>query len=325
MDSVKIISIPEEINLYHFIENGSESLIQNGNTLSIDDYFKISAKSDDITNNELYIEYQYLLRDPDFEKFNIKSDNISAYPNTNDVSSQRNEYYSTFRNLYYSRVGKIRFKLCNDFCETCKSFGFFIYSQNCLSCVNSEYYLDEENNCKPEGYYIDKESNTFERCEPGWNKCLTKGVNKYVIYEENKKNCISNEEKCPSIYPFSNPDENDKCSNKCTIDDIKNNKCVLDKYSQETIQLLLNLFNDIITNNFIVSDSENNNLVMFLDNLTLQITTCENEKNWGDKDRKNNISKLILGDCEDILKNENQIPPDQPLIIFNVEQIDVNT
>ena len=59
------------------------------------------------------------------------------------------------------------------------------------------------------------------------------------------------------------------------------------------------------------------------DNYVFQITTSENELDIlnGENDNKYNLSIIDLGECEQLLKRENNIDEDANLIILKFEKI----
>ena len=60
-----------------------------------------------------------------------------------------NDGYNSFpddynQTIYYERINRLIFRLCHNFCETCKELGYSNDNQKCLTCL-SEYNYDYYN------------------------------------------------------------------------------------------------------------------------------------------------------------------------------------
>ena len=99
---------------------------------------------------------------------------------------------------FYDRVNRLKFKLCNNNCQTCKVIGNSLIDQKCESCpVNSIFDCPQHStNCKPNGYYIDYDIGTLVEC--------TLDNSKFYIDKNNNDAmiCMKNTEDCQNEYPL---------------------------------------------------------------------------------------------------------------------------
>ena len=106
----------------------------------------------------------------------------------------------------------------------------------------------------------------------------------------------------------------------CSYEDLLNQNCNLNnsiKYNNTIIyNIIKNLINYYTGNDNLIFKSE--------DNYVLQLTNSLNEENTrnGINENNYNLSMIELGECEDILKEINQINKNTPLIIYKIERID---
>ena len=280
---IKIISIPNEINLYKIENDNSKTQIQINDEYSPDMKLMISPKNDVIrTDATYYIEYQYQYSEPDYDTFNQYSDIRLDYPE--DITVDQKTEFNNDRQIY-EKIFKIEFKLCNDYCKTCKSIGKSNKQTKCEECQDDlKYYLDDSSN-----------SNT----------------------------CFPKNEDCPSDSPFLIIDNIYKCQKSCGIEDFKNNKCILDNSSTESLNTAYGMFKDLISTQY-----NNEDIVLITDdNLTFHLSNSQKEKTnlENGKGGYYNLSIIDLGECETKLKTANGISPEVPLIIFKKETYYENT
>ena len=107
------------------------------------------------------------------------------------------------------------------------------------------------------------------------------------------------------------PEDEDFCQPKNT--EIK----TLNVPGDNNEEIYQEIINDIVIN----YNKRDNILVEAKDNFTYQITTLENEKNsLAENNITNRLSKINLGECEDLLKNYYNIDKDISLIIIKYEK-----
>ena len=109
----------------------------------------------------------------------------------------------------------------------------------------------------------------------------------------------------------------------CKIEEIKNDSCILDNSSKESLTQVNNMFKDLISDNY-----NNEDIVLRTDDdITFQLSNSLNEKTklTEGKGLYYNLSIIDLGECENKLKSENSLSNDIPLIIFKLETYYENT
>ena len=89
----------------------------------------INPKNNVIRNYTTYvIEYQYQYSEPDYDTFNKYPNKIYDYPEYSTVDQK--EEFNNDRKTYFGRSIKIKVKLCNENCKTCKSIENLILKLN---------------------------------------------------------------------------------------------------------------------------------------------------------------------------------------------------
>jgi len=232
------------------------------------------------------------------------------------------------------------YKPCYKTCKSCYGEGNE-ENNNCIEC-NINYHKIEENinNCyeKCEYYYYFDSSGkyncTFNNICPVNQSKLIKQKNKCIdncanddtyIYEQNNI-CVEFLSDdiiiiCPINLPF---EKNKECVEICTSLEFLNKVCKINNrnnktaqnniadsikkdISDHTLDPLLSNFKDGDKNDFIIEDID----------VVYQITSSENQNNY----EYNNISIILLKNCEEKLKNHYEIPEDETLIIFKIDII----
>jgi len=160
---------------------------------------------------------------------------------------------------------------------------------------------------------IDDKAYKFEYNHFCYNKCPT-GTH---LIEDGNYTCEKNINECIEKYPFINIETN-KCIQDCSSQDFFNLKCRLNNYNIKSQSILImNIINGIEEGSLDdllnqVLNGEREDIKIEDNGIIYQIETSFNRKN-------DNISKVILGECENILKEEYNISQEEPLIIFKTE------
>jgi len=281
-DIIKLVSLPDELILYEINQN-ENSIIRKQNNSEI--YKSLSYKFEqnlDLikTSKYYYIDYQYIVQEE---------------LNPEEINQEKPK-------LYYGRINRLKFKLCHEYCETCYEFNMDDEVQNCESCL-PEYQYDyfffsnraEENPnnlCVPEGYYYDTDNNELIKCNK-YNKY-------YVNTTDNKRICFQNEDNypCPSSYPVL-----DKITNKCY------NK------SEFYLDEMIKNFQEYISNEINIEYIDNGeDYIVSTEEMTYSLTTTKNQK----RQINDNTTIIDLGECENKLKNEYNIPKQDSLYILKI-------
>ena len=201
INEIKLISIPPEI-LFYRIGNEDTPLI-NGEKIGPNHILKQNKNL--IKYNQNYIlEYQFMAEGPT----SYSALYNQAHERQDLISGGDYESGFTQKKIYYGRVNRLTFKLCHDYCETCKELGNSVDNQKCKTCLPL-YRYDYFNffniypeNCVPEGYYNDLVT-------PKIIQCTTTNSKYYInITDSNKKICFDKLKECPSTYSYLNTTTN---------------------------------------------------------------------------------------------------------------------
>ena len=202
IEKVKLISIPNEIIFY---KNGNKLT----NNEEVDSSVILKQDQDLIKYDTNYtLDYQFMALGL------VTYDNV--YNHAHDKYSQANNGYNgnSLKNnytqkTYYGRVNRLTFKLCHDYCETCKELGNSNDNQKCITFL-SKYKYDYFNffniypeNCVPEGYFNDLTNKKLIGCNSTNSKYY------YNITDNNKRICFDKEKECPDTYSFLNTTTNE--------------------------------------------------------------------------------------------------------------------
>ena len=120
---------------------------------------------------------------------------------------------------------------------------------------------------------------------------------------------------CTSVF-YSK--KNNECLKICSYDDLLNDNCgVKDSENKNTI--INNLIKEYIMKNY----TDGNLIIEGEDDFIFQLTNSLNERNTKDGIDSNdyNLSMIDLGECEEKLKEKNNIGKDESLIIYKLEKV----
>ena len=149
------------------------------------------------------------------------------------------------------------------------------------------------------------------------NKCYENCPNGTILSSDNK--CVI---QCKEDKPFKFQEE---CVSKCKGIDFFNKVCTINNQSIEAKEAMIEIIeNDIIQKetemNIYLSDSlfnKKKDLIAFDDTEIYQITSTSSFNQ--DNNEYSEIPSINLGECENILKERNNISNDEKLIIFKME------
>ena len=285
INKIKLISIPEQVKIFNSSNFGHQ--LQNGDILEQNHK---PTQNADLIKNEIYyyIDFQYLIKEPEYSTFYSNCDK------TLGDTGNFNEYFTP--KIFYGRTNTLQFKLCHRFCSSCALLGISDNDQKCLSCLPEyqyDFYNLSKTNCVPEGYYYNNDTNQLVKCD--------KENFAFILDEKsNKTFCVP--------YEFSD----------CTYYDFINGICQFSNYSN------IMILNKLIPN-LIQTYPKSHGLSLVIkgkENITFHLTTEINEKNFLNNSELNiyGLSVLDLKECENILRNENIINPNDTLIILKVEK-----
>ena len=188
---------------------------------------------------------------------------------------------------------------CYELCATCDDVGIPL-NMNCLSCIDgTKYEYDEQN--KYCFLNISCSSNYY-----------------YTLDENNLKTKICLQEACPEIFPYEIISTKE-CISSCSYEDLINLICKPLNTKANIEQMKETFENEIEINDEIIEDVLNNefeDVTVNGHNSTYQITTTTNQEEKINKNVDDAISNIDLGECETIIKKENNISENVSLIIL---------
>ena len=303
VQEINLVSIPEQIFFYK--EN---VLLSDNQTLNMN--YKFKQNKDLLKTNEYYsLVYQFIMQEPNYETFNGLSDAIIDCSKTGTSSSFTDQDGFYNQNIFYGRANTLQFKLCHNYCGTCKEIGKDINDQKCESCLPDYQYDYPEislPNCVPEGYYKDLEKGIIPFSE-GNPKFFTNITSNKTIYFDNSLDC-------PDEYPFLMT--NNECKDSCLYEDLLNQLCSIQKSNDLIYEELKELIQSYPTNGeSLVVEGE--------DEYVFQVTTTVNELGSLDGVYINghNLSMIDLAEChKKIIENYDDIDEDTPLIFLKFEK-----
>ena len=198
VEKLILVSYPEELLIYN--EDDENTLIEPGsiidNTIIIKQNLLLNK-----THKYYYIEYQYMVKEPEYSEYKKYANNIYDKKETNNYDNYEDSYSPK---TFYGRTNKLAFKLCHDYCETCNILGMSNNYQKCFTCL-PEYTYDYltiinkfTENCVPYDYLYDDENNELKLCNS----------TKYKFYYNNSRNhekyCFTYSYDCPEEYNYFN-------------------------------------------------------------------------------------------------------------------------
>ena len=179
-----------------------------------------------------------------------------------------------------------------------------------------------ENQCqKDKSKYISETKNCIDDCSKDdnykyefRNNCYNKCPNKTKSSLDNIYLC---EIECTYDFPYEIM-ETQNCVRNCSTINLFNNICKLNYRNEDLEDNILNNFkNDLLSNIYdSFLDDINKNPQMFkISNNIYQLSTLDNQNN----NENNNISTINFGECENILREQYNIPKNISLLIFKMD------
>ena len=239
------------------------------------------------------ITYAVVVTEPEYYEFNNYPIIIINTGNENDektiFETKRKNYIGKYNYYNIMLPYDLNENNCEDNCVLCASNDI----SNCITCKYSAIF---ENNIK------------ICYSPPITDKITNQDINiKTTLFIEE-----STEDSNIQTYGYIE---------ECNIIDFFHDKCKI-KNTDEKDNMIENIQKniekgslDLLISNVI--DGEKKDLIVKNYDTIYQITSTENQKN----NKNNNISTIILGECENILKRIYNINPNLPLIILKVDYL----
>ena len=208
VEQIRLVSICNELLLYRGKSDSRET-----NTVPIGEsfgsqYTLLQDKSRIKNEDTLYtLEYQFIVQEPDYTTFySIPHATFDSIGHTYDSSA----HYQP--KTFYGRTNILKFKLCHNYCITCKEYGASNDDQKCIDC-KEEYTYDYlaylgsfTGNCVPQGQMYDTEAGKLIYCNTTSFKFY------YNTSRNNETYCFKSSLGCPDIYNSYN-EETNECFN----------------------------------------------------------------------------------------------------------------
>ena len=282
---------------------------------------------DECKNDDTYIyEYNNICYSTCPSNTYLKNDNINV------CYKEPEGYYLDTDDIY---------KPCYSLCKSCNKEGNET-NNNCNECISTYHLIlnsNNINNCYEKCnyyYYFDSVGNyhctSKENCPEEQSKLITtksQCINdcaKDDVYKFEENNVcvkVKSENGKILICPINLPcEKNSECIETCTAQEFLEKECIINNKNNQTVQdniiksikteITNGNLNSIISN---IKDGNKNDYILQDNDAIYQITSSDNQNN----NEYNNISSILLGDCEQKLKDHYKIDKDEPLIIFKID------
>ena len=242
------------------------------------------------------------------------------YPKENDPLNSGNYFkcYNDIHGYYLDHIDSL-FKKCNNTCETCE------IKELCSQCVNGYYPMENDPlnsrdyfNCYNtiHGYYLDHNDSIFKKCYHTCETCEIKGNGL-------EHNCLE----CNLLFNYSMKIKGNNYSNclnlstyitKYEFETFEDSNYTVEEANKKIYEQIIDLF----IQNF-DDFKEEEKIIESKNNFFYHLTTLENELNSidGKNNNSNKFSKIDLGECEDILKEEYDIDKNLSLLMLKYERL----
>ena len=233
---------------------------------------------------------------------------------------------------YYLDLNSKTYKKCYDNCKFCYGERNGI-NNNCKKCINNLKFINEilyKNNCfqRCDNYYFFNENNEYqciESCQGKYNKvineknkCIDECINDDTYKHEYNNTCYTLDKKLQII-----KNENSDIMIRETIFSYIQELLLLNNTKDDDIELDIQdkvqvKIKDLMKYELnITTVNGDNDITINIGSVNYTITTTNNQKN----NDNNNVSTIILGECENELKEEYNISKNDSLYIFKVDLI----
>ena len=309
IEGVKIIDIPEEINLYYKSNN---TLILKDYVVTKKDEIKISSSADLSVTATYTIKYATVMKEPDISNYlGNEGEKYYLYMEESDL----NQYYSPKeiigKTFYYNIIvnNLLDDSLCNaEYCSLCESGN----NNVCLICNNGYYYNSKKRKCIIKPVEEPKIPTTKITTSPS-TEITTIDIT--TIFNNDTNNSKSNEVSDES-HKTNNIDstlfnETSSEEEKCSYNDITQNICNKIIDNEQIKQVYERIRKRIINGDLNII----NNTIYKTKNSIFHITTLKEQENI----QYPYISFINFDECEKIIKDKYKIEEEDELIIFKID------
>ena len=306
VNKINLVSIPDEIRFYNlsYFENTSE-YVKDEEYLTDGSFFGkehvLEGNTDILKENKIYyLDYQYVVKEPDY--YETYHNQIYESDYLYDAESE----FNNNRGTYYGRTNRLSFRLCYEYCETCYDLGSSIINQKCETCLD-QYSYDywaysgtETGNCVPQNYYFDRENTNMLYCnyaDPHFKTITDPDSNKQYCYYDPNVVVPTIPKKEPSTIindePITPPEPIDPTN------------CNFESYLKKQCQIP-DIIIEYLNSNTVVSQQLSTGTI-------IEVTNDKEDKSFN---KKNKLPWLFLGKCGEMLRSDNSIDEEKPLIIL---------
>lgn len=254
---------------------------------------------------------------------NVYYKGSSIYFGFNEETFNYIENYDNFYPYYYSSYGGV-YKRCSEFCLTCveknnmehclrcnNDKGYYIYKKEPYSCLKEDAVIER--------YNLNMTLKAFVQCEKGWIKKSIGQIECYDLCPGGRYLDPTLNNLCSLDCDSSNPykvNSTKECVIECPYDSIEKNgyctKIELAAIKEESIIVDIpkeDIFNYINVSSF---SEEGKNIIG--NDFVVQIYPMNSSL-----EENNTISSIDIGQCEDLLLIENNIPSNESLLISKID------
>ena len=191
-------------------------------------------------------------------------------------------------------------KICEENCILCLTT-----TQECLSCKEN-FFKDEDDNKKCTD--ITKKPTILPKKDTTTLPKIPSSIPKEIITDIPSTSYVNKEiemETQTDKIIIVNTQENQE--KNCTVQEILKNEC-------HDGQININQL-DEVKNNLLNEDYKGENTIIETETVIIQLSKLDEQENQ----ENNNVSNIDLGECEDILREENHLDEDEDLIIYKID------
>ena len=133
-------------------------------------------------NNYYHLDYQFIVKEPDYDIFYS-----TTYGEVDGDSSHLGDSFTP--KILYGRTNTLKFKLCHEFCQTCFQMSNNNNDQKCESYLEQYSFninTNEKSEYVSEGYYFDTENimeSSFNQENSKFYVNIT--INKKICFKDN--------------------------------------------------------------------------------------------------------------------------------------------
>ena len=244
---VKIVVTKVPSTSYFYVKKkGSNNSIKVGDSLTLDDELTITRRTTNIPTGRYVLGLAPFLNEADYDGFvecSLESEMFGEQVPTDWYPDE-----------YYGRTIEFKFTVgidCFENCESCDIKGLSIDDQQCKTCKNGYYFVENTKNCfaqAPDGYYFNRDKTVYSKCYDNCKTCSTINTGKiqnclsckenYILYRHT--NCLN----CKYLNKYVNYEQTeciDSVPDGFYVNDTQIN--TIDKCHQNCLTCYSKLFN----------------------------------------------------------------------------------